>query len=216
MAPEGVSLHASRVPRIAGAGGSFADPPHVDVAAELLAGLAPRAIAYGYTSSSYVHGAEADGAFRARLEVRTQGVPVVLTAPAAVEALRLLRAHRVALIHPPWWTEDNNEKGREYFRSQGFDVVYCARIEPPRGFTEVAPIEVYDWARAKVPREAEALFIGGNGMRAIGAIQALEESLGRPVLTANQVVFWRALRVARIVSQPSGYGRVFTINAAQQ
>jgi maleate isomerase len=134
-----------------------------------------------------------------------------------VEALRLLRARRVALIHPPFWTEANNEKGKEYFRSQGFDVVYCARIEPlRRDFSEVAPAEVYDWARSKVPREAEALFFGGNGMRAIGAIQALEESLRRPALSANQVVLWRALRVARITSRPVGYGRIFNIDAAQQ
>jgi len=79
MSPEGVSVHASRVPRVAGSDGSFAEPPHVDLAAELLADLAPRAIAYGYTSSSYAQGAAADDAFRARLELRTQGVPVVLT-----------------------------------------------------------------------------------------------------------------------------------------
>jgi maleate isomerase len=216
MAPQGVSVHASRVPRVAGSGGSFADPPHVDLAAELLAGLAPRAIAYGYTGSSYAQGSGADDTFRARLEARTQGVPVILTAPAAVEALRVLRAQRVALIHPPWFTEQLDEKGKEYFRTQGFDVVYCGRMEPARRFTEVPPAEVYDWARTKVPRQADALFIGGNGLRAIGAIQALEGALGRPVLTANQVVFWKALRVARIPAPSPHYGRIFSIKAAQQ
>jgi maleate isomerase len=217
MSPEGVSVHASRVPRAAGSGGSFAAPPHVDIAAELLAGLAPRAIAYGYTSSSYAQGAGADDAFRARLEVRTQGVPVVLTAPAASEALHILGARRVALIHPPWWTEEVSEKGKEYFRTHGFDLVYCARMQPTRPrITEVPPAEVYEWARTHVPRQADALFIGGNGLRAIGAIQALEEALGRPVLTANQVVFWQALRVARIAPQSAHYGRIFSVKPAQQ
>jgi maleate cis-trans isomerase len=36
---------------------------------------------------------------------------------------------------------------------------------------------------------AEAVFFGGNGFRAIGMIAALEQALGRPVLTGNQVVF---------------------------
>ena len=41
---------------------------------------------------------------------------------------------------------------------------------------------------------AEGVFIGGNGFRAIGVIKALEDSLDRPVLTANQVAFWCAQR----------------------
>ena len=36
-------------------------------------------------------------------------------------------------------------------------------------------------------------FIGGNGLRAVSAVKALEEALNRPVLTANQVAFWQAL-----------------------
>ncbi len=43
---------------------------------------------------------------------------------------------------------------------------------------------------------AEAVFFGGNGLRAIGMIAALEQELGRPVLTGNQVVFWYALLTA--------------------
>ena len=96
------------------------------------------------------------------------------------------------------------------FRTQGFEVVLCARMTPTRPFTEVPPAEVYEWIRKNVPRQAEAVFIGGNGLRAIGAIQALEETLGRPVLTANQVAFWEALRGVGITSKPIQYGRVFT------
>ncbi len=209
MAPQGVSIHASRVtwngdPR------GFAEPPHVDSAAEQLAGLKPRAILYAFTSSSYALGVEADGPLRARLEKRGGGVPVVLTCQAATEALRFLGAHRVALIHPPWFSEEVNAKGMDYFRAQGFEVVLCVRITPARPFTEVPPADVYEWVRTNVPRQAEAVLIGGNGLRAIGAIQALEESLGRPVLTANQVAFWEALRITGITAKPIQYGRVFT------
>src|SRR6266849_169137 len=168
MAPPGVSIHASRVPYNHDAR-SFAEPPHVDTATELLVGLAPHAIVYAYTGSSDVRGAEADDALQARLEKRAPGIPIILTASAASEALRTLRVHRLALIHPPWFSE-----------------------------------------------EADGVFIGGNGLRAIGVIQALEESLGRPVLTANQVAFWRALRVAGMTSVVSHYGRIFTARAAQQ
>jgi maleate isomerase len=73
----------------------------------------------------------------------------------------------------------------------------------------VPPAEVYDGAKAKVPPNADAVFIGGNGLRAIGVIQALEDALGRPVLTANQVLFWQALRVLGVTSTVTQYGRIF-------
>ena len=62
---------------------------------------------------------------------------------------------------------------------------------------------------SSVPKEAEAVFVGGNGMRTIGAIQALEKALGRPVLTSNQVAFWGALSLANIAAPVAGYGEIF-------
>ena len=63
-------------------------------------------------------------------------------------------------------------------------------------FTEVRAAEVFEWVRQNAPREADAIFVGGNGLRAIGAIDALERALSRPVMTANQAVLWAALRAA--------------------
>jgi maleate isomerase len=40
-------------------------------------------------------------------------------------------------------------------------------------------------------------------------IQALEQDLARPVLTANQVVFWAALRASGTRAPVVGYGRIF-------
>jgi maleate isomerase len=60
-----------------------------------------------------------------------------------------------------------------------------------------------------MPGNADAVLIGGNGFRAVGAIEALEEDLGRPVLTANQVAFWNALRYAGVRMPVTHYGRLF-------
>ncbi len=215
MTPRGVSIHASRVPWNRNTR-SFAEPPHVDTAVELLAGLTPDVIVYAFTGSSYVLGAQGDDALRTRLEKRASGIPIVLTAPAASEALRILRVQRLALIHPPWFSEEVSAAGKDYFVSRGIEVVYCTRMTPARPFTEVLPAEVYAWTKANVPQDAEGVFIGGNGLRAIGVIQALEDTLGRPVLTANQVAFWQALRRIRRTSDVSLYGRIFNERAAQQ
>jgi len=58
--------------------------------------------------------------------------------------------------------------------------------------------------------QAEAIFIGGNGLREIGVIHALEERLHKPVVTANQVLFWEALRTLKVSSGPNGYGVLFS------
>lgn len=210
MAPRGVSIHASRVRRNKTAA-AFAEPPHVDEAAERLIELAPGAVLFAYTSSSYALGAGADDPTRARLEARLRGIPVVMTCPAAVDALRVLQVTRVALLHPPWFNDEVNAKGQEYFRGHGFDVVLCERLSPARSFTEVPPAEVYEWVRAKTPSQAQAVFIGGNGLRGLGAIRALEETLRRPVITANQVLLWAALRTARLRANITGYGRLFAV-----
>jgi maleate isomerase len=213
MAPRGVSIHASRVtwkwnhdPR------EFAEAHQLDSAVDQLVALKPQAIAYAFTSSSYALGAEAEGAQRTRLEKRAGGVSVILTCIAATEALRTIGAQRIALIHPPWFSKETNAKGKDYFRSQGFEVAFCERIAPERPFTEVPPSEVYEWVRANVPSKAHAVLIGGNGLRAVGTIQALEENLRRPVLAANQVVLWGTLRAVGVSSKPSQYGRLFTGN----
>lgn len=222
MAPEGVSVHAARVPLGAMAPGgamdptialeparAFADPPHVDAAAELLAAAPLHAIAYGFTSSSYVRGAADDAALKARLEARTRGIPVVITCASAVAALRALGARRLALIDPPWFPAELTALGAGYFRGCGVEVVHAAPAGLPSGQYLVHPGALYEWARAHVPPGAEAVFIGGNGFRAVGAIRALEEDLGRPVLTANQVSFWHALRLSGARVPVVGYGQIF-------
>jgi maleate isomerase len=225
MAPEGVSIHAARVPLGAYAPGAargtmdrviahdvvraFAEPPLVDDATELLAAAPLHAVAFAFTSSSYVRGADDDAALKARLEARTRGIPVVVTCSAAVSALATLGVKRLALVHPPWFSAELDEQGAAYFRGQGFDVVHSGPAALPSDQRAIHPGQLYEWVRAHTPDTAEAVFIGGNGFRAVGVIQALEEDLARPMLTANQVAFWAALRASGTRAPVVGYGRIF-------
>jgi maleate isomerase len=76
----------------------------------------------------------------------------------------------------------------------------------------IEPGELYEWVRTKTPKSAEAVFIGGNGFRAIGVMEALEENLNRAILTANQVAFWQALALAGSREPILGYGRLFGLS----
>ena len=222
MAPEGVSIHATRVPLgVMRAGGlmdptialepvrAFADPPLVDAAAELLAAAPLHAIGFAFTSSSYVRGAADDQALRARLEHRTRGIPVAICSTSAVLGLRAVGARRVALIDPPWFASELTALGVEYFRSQGFEIAHAKPAGLPSEQLAINPGQLFAWVREHVPAEADAVYIGGNGFRAVGVIRALEEDLRIPVLTANQVLLWHLLRLAGTHAPVTGYGRLF-------
>lgn len=222
MAPDGVSIHAARVPLgVMRAGGlmdptiaidpvrAFADPPLVDDAAELLAAAPLHAIGFAFTSSSYVRGAADDEALRQRLESRTRGIPVAVTSVSARLALRAVGADRVALVDPPWFSPALSALGADYFRDQEFEVVLAAAAGLPSEQRAINPGQLFEWVREHVPPAAEAVYIGGNGLRAVGVIAALEEDLGIPVLTANQVLLWHLLRLAGTRVKIMGYGRLF-------
>jgi maleate isomerase len=223
MAPPGVAIHATRVPFGAMASGgvmdptiplapvrAFAEPPHVDDAAELLAAAPLDAIVYGFTSSAYVIGVEGESEMITRLERRTRGVPVVAACAAAVEGLRVLGARRIALFDPPWFNTELNDLGGRYYESAGFEVVYSAPCGLESDQTRITPSDLHAWVSEHVPSDADAIVIGGNGFRAVGAIAALEEDLERPVVTANQALLWAALRASDADTSPvTDYGRLF-------
>lgn len=222
MAPEGVSIHTGRVlfgvsagAKVVGADAAraFAAGPYVDEATELLAAAPIDVVVYGFTSSSYFSDADADAALKRRLEQKSKGIPVVVPCLAAAAALRQLGIDRMALVHPPWFPVETDELGAKYFEDQGIDVIYHAPagIEfgaLPSGQIAIDPGVVYEWVKAHVPEKAEAVFVAGNGFRAIEAIEPLERDLARPVLTANQVALWQALGLSGIKAPVSGYGRI--------
>jgi maleate isomerase len=223
MAPPSVAIHATRVPFGAMAAGgamdptiplapvrAFAEPPHVDDAAELLADAPLDAIAYGFTSSAYVIGSEGEAEMIARLEQRTRGIPVVAACRAAVEGLRVLGARRIALVDPPWFDVELNALGRQYYESVGFEVVYSSPCGLPSEQAKITPSDLHAWLSEHIPTDADAIVVGGNGFRAVGVISALEEDLERPVVTANQALLWATLRAADIdPGSVSDYGRLF-------
>lgn len=152
-----------------------------------------------------------EDALRARLERKIAGTTLILPTLATVAALRALKIHRIAIMHPPWFSGETNANGERYYREHGLDVVRCQRMTPARTFTEVPPAEVFERASALTPPDAEAMVIAGNGLRAVGTIAALEAALERPVVTANQVLLWAALRHLGGANTVTRYGRIFQV-----
>jgi maleate isomerase len=218
MAPDGVSIHVSRVPfrNVQ----TFAEPPGVDNATELLAKLPLQGIIFGFTAGSYLLGPSGEQSLVARLEERSNGIPVIMPCAAVVAGLRALGARRLGLFHPPWYTDEWIQKGLAYFKPQGFEVVQAIHWTPayevphPNLGQTINPTDMYEWVRKNTPSDADAVFIAGNGWRTVGVIAALEEDLGRPVLTADSAALWYALRRGGVGAEVNDYGQVFKETAS--
>jgi maleate isomerase len=181
----------------------------MDAAARTLMTGEADMIGYASTTSAYAIGFDAESEVVSNLEQLT-GLPVASTCVAAVHALRAVGAKRVALVGAPWFSPELNELGRAYFRDQGFEVTWSASAELSMNPRAIEPQDVREWTERTIDDGADAVFFGGNGFRAALAIEPLEASLGRPVLTSNQVLLWHLLRHARDPVTVSGFGRLFS------
>lgn len=213
MAPEGVSIHAARAPFSELK--TYADAPGPDNATAQLSRLPLQAIVFAFTIGSYLAGKSGEQNLVARLEKSSNGIPVRMPAASAVAAFRALGAGQIALVHAPFFTDELDQKGADYFREHGFNVVHVSHLHPPREVPHpnlgsiASPFEIYEWVRKNVPSDAEGVFIAGNGFRSIGVIEALEEDRGLPVITANQVALWDVLRRSGVLTQVADYGQLF-------
>jgi maleate isomerase len=183
-------------------------PSALDPAVAAFAPGSVDAIGYASTSTGYAIGFDAETEMLDGLSQRC-GLPVAGTSVWAVAALRAFDVERVALVHPPWFDEELHTLGAAYFGSQGFAVVASGAADLPNDPSRIEPAAIVEWISRHLSDDAEAVFIGGNGFRAAGAIEQLEEELGRPVLESNQVLLWSILAQLSADLEVGGYGRLF-------
>jgi maleate isomerase len=221
MAPGRVITRVSRIPAPGADGSAPGAPPtspsglRALTAPSALDGAAAHfvdgsidVIGYASTSTGYAIGSHAEAAMLERLHERWS-IPVVGTLRSASAALRALDVGRLALVHPPWFSDELNHLGAMYFRSQGFDVVSSESADLPNDPRLIEPGAIVEWVSRHLSDDAEAVFIGGTGFRAARAIEALEERLRRPVLESNQVLLWSILATVHADCEVGGYGRLF-------
>jgi maleate cis-trans isomerase len=80
-----------------------------------------------------------------------------------------------------------------------------------RNIYEETAAPAYAVGRQANRPEAEAVFLSGTGMPTLEILQALEDNLGKPVISANGAMMWNALRIAGVSTVIPGYGRLFTL-----
>ncbi|MEV7088617.1 decarboxylase [Streptomyces sp. NPDC093085] len=163
----------------------------------------PEVIAYACASGSFVGGPAGEHAMCAAM-ARAGAVPSLTTTGALVEALRELGAARIALVTP--YTASVTRSLEEYLAAVGVAVTGRAFLGLTRDIWKVPYRSVMDMARQAMAAVngagaggaaaggVDALFISCTNLPTYDVIPQLEAELGIPVLSANQVTMWAALR----------------------
>ncbi|GAX55952.1 maleate cis-trans isomerase family protein [Streptomyces olivochromogenes] len=167
------------------------------------------AVVWACTSGSFVYGWE--GAHeQVRALARAAGLPASSTSFAFAHAAREVGARRVAIAAT--YPQDVADLFAAFLREAGVEVV-STRASGIITAAEVGTwgeTEILELARAGDHPDADAVLLPDTALHTAAHLSALEKDLSKPVLTANQVTVWEALRLAdRKVNAPT-LGTLFT------
>lgn len=194
--PSDVSLYLTRTPFVpvpvtVEMASMVSDEAAVHSATRDLLSPEPEVVAYACTSGSFVNGA---GGERGLIHVmRDAGAPAaVTTSGALVRAVEALGVSRLAIATP--YVESVTERLHEFLGEFGVEVVTSVGLGLLGQIWKVNYRQVVEIVRSADSPETEAMFISCTNLPTYDIIGALEQELGKPVLTANQVTIWAALR----------------------
>jgi maleate cis-trans isomerase len=176
--------------------------------AKSLLGSDIESVMWTSTSASFVLGLDGISEQIEALE-KILGVPASTTAMAFARAVKTINAKKVAIAAT--YPEDVAQTFREFLGHFDIDVVHLSS----RGIATAAEVgtleekEVIELAVANNPDNADALLIPDTALHSAAWLTDLEQAIGKPVLTANQVSFWEALRLCGKLTPQKGLGRLF-------
>ncbi|WP_300653047.1 aspartate/glutamate racemase family protein [Pseudomonas sp.] len=172
--------------------------------AQLVPGLPLDVLAFGCTSGSMLIGEQE---VTRLISQSHPGVPVTNPWSAVKAALRGLDARRIAVL-TPYIGEVNyplcqglEQAGHEVVAFGTFAVLEDAEIPRiPEAAIQQAARELL------IGQRVDALFLACTNLRTLGMLAELERSLGLPVISSNQAMFWHALQLAGCVHRPADFG----------
>lgn len=160
------------------------------------------------TSGSFVFGW--DGARQQLDTIRdVLSVPVSSTSMAFAAASHVLGVSKVGVAAS--YPADVTDRFVAFLEVAGVELCHVGSHDIVTA-AEVGTLErqaVIDLARAGDHAEAEAVLVPDTAMHTIAYLPDLEAALGKPVLTANQVTVWDALRLGGALRPIDGLGALF-------
>jgi maleate isomerase len=158
----------------------------------LLSDAGMDAIAFNCTGASLSDGAEGARRLRDEIAAATK-TPATTTILSVVRALRASGLRRIVHVCP--FTAEFGADEAAFLRAEGFEIVESRGLNftDARVAAKMTPTEIFDIA-VKVDRQvADGIFLACANIRAMEATSALQQRLGKPVVTSNQAVIWDLL-----------------------
>jgi maleate cis-trans isomerase len=164
-------------------------------------------VMWACTSGSFVYGW--DGCLeQAGWVASASGVPSSSTSLAFAAAVHHLGLTRVSVAAT--YPKDVASHFVEFLGADGITVTALSTYDVPSGEDAglLGPDWVLETARAADISGAECLLIPDTALHTLAILPELEETVGLPVLTANQVTAWQGLKLA---GHPASAGRLGTL-----
>lgn len=189
--PPGISLHGARVFPRGGATTREQVLSMVETLPYALEGLRGKAGAVGYAcmTTSLMKPLGWHDTFAGA----TGGVPFLPAGETMVDALRFLGAHRIGVFSP--YAHDVAALVPEWFGRFGIEVVHNVNVPfTPDEVGAQRCEDLYPRIRREFHgRDLDALAILATDLATFTAIDALETTLGLPVVSSNLALLWRML-----------------------
>ena len=97
-------------------------------------------------------------------------------------------------------------QGKQNLESHGIEVVNFNWLRNVRNIFEEPPNRAYRLGKEVDVPDAQAIFISGVGLPTVSIVGALEQDLGKPVISSSSAMMWNALRLAGVAPVVAGYG----------
>src|SRR3954466_8457811 len=208
MLPPSVSLHVARLSlkRI--------DPDAtLEIVAELdkesrkLADADVDILVFAATAPSTRMGKGYDAKLIKRME-DASGKPATTAATAMLDAFSALGVRRVALAAA--WSETTNKWVAGFLESHDIEVLsqVAMGVVNNNEVGRLHPDTAFEHGRKVDCKDAHAGVLAGGNWWTASIVEALERTVGKPVLTTNNMTLWHALKKIGVREGVAGFGRL--------
>jgi len=125
-----------------------------------------------------------------------------------MQALEVLGVRKIAIAAP--WSDEVNRIAAAFIEASGVQVL------AQRALGHVAnldiglldPVSAFELGCAVDHKDADAVMLACGNWRTLGIVDRLEATLGKPVVTTNQVTLWASLRMIEHRAPVPEWGRL--------
>jgi len=181
--------------------------PKVTQAAEYLKDAKCAPIIFHCTANSMSDGMKGENLIKESIE-KVTNMPAATTASATMAAFEFFGAKNVVLLSP--YPRKSHQHELEFLAQVGCKIVGEKNLNL-NGSDAYCSMPASAWLDAVLKMkndDADIYFISCANIQALDQLEQIEQALGAPVVTSNQLVLWRALRMAGVNDTIPGFGKL--------